>query len=73
MKVIETLHHGDYYNVRRDDIAATFEAFVKFLQGSPYATAVVVPENRYVRKAFDDLIANGHSGFGWAHYTRGGI
>lgn len=70
MRVTEDLHHGDYRNVRTEDIDGTYESFVAMAQRSPYATAVTRAENVYLRKAYDDMMATGRGGFGWAWYIR---
>jgi hypothetical protein len=36
MKVRETIHHGDYYNVREQEIEPTWNGFVDLLMASPY-------------------------------------
>lgn len=71
MLVRETIHHGDYRNTREQEIEPTWEGFVKLLQASPYnagKTAADHVTNKYVAKAFADLLTKGKAEHGWARY-----
>jgi hypothetical protein len=68
MRVTETIHHGDYRNVRTENIEPTFAAFLTFLQASPYKT--MNADSRYLKTAFSNLLTTGRGEFGWATYTQ---
>lgn len=71
MLVRETIHHGDYYNVREQEIDPTWDGFVELLLASPYkgsSTAENLARNKYVAKAFADLLTKGEAEHGWASY-----
>jgi hypothetical protein len=71
IKVRETIHHGDYYNVREVEIKPTWDGFVELLSGSPYAAgndASTLASNRYAAKTFADIINRGRGERGWALY-----
>ncbi|AOY11982.1 hypothetical protein SEA_ADNAMA_134 [Mycobacterium phage Adnama] len=63
--IVETIHHGDYHNVRTGE-ASTYTEFVSFLQASPYAGTATRADNKHVRESWDSLLATGRSEFGWA-------
>jgi hypothetical protein len=80
MIVRETIHHGDYYNVRhfyagvpeyKNGAAMTFERFTELLASSPYNGGKSVIEyaaNTYVSKAYVDLLTTRRADYGWARY-----
>lgn len=71
MLVRVTIHHGDYYNVREQEIEPTWKGFVELLLASPYkgsATAESLARNKYVAEAFIYLLADGVTEYGWARY-----
>ena len=73
VKIRETIHHGDYRNVRTVDIgqALTFAAMSDVLTSSPYGMGKTLEDhakNRYVGKLFTDLLTAGNGEFGWARY-----
>src|SRR6478609_1954312 len=70
MLIEEKICHGAYHNERTAEIADTYPAFVKFLQGSPYAGPAAREDNEYVKKAYADLMATGKGEFGWTRYAR---
>jgi hypothetical protein len=68
--VRETIHHGDYRNVREQTIRLTWEGFTDMLDGSPYNArghAADYARNRYTR-LFADLLTKGRGAHGWARY-----
>lgn len=72
MIVRESIHHGDFRNVRSQKIEPTFAGIVTLLQASPYAagtkTLAEYAGNRYVLRMAADLLASGRGDFGWATY-----
>ena len=73
MKIRETIHHGDYYNVREIDIPPTWAGFVDLMTTSPYRggdTAETLAVNKYAAQTFANLLTLGKGDRGWAHYVR---
>lgn len=69
--VRETIHHGDYYNVREHTMEQTWNGFVRMMSKSPYNAHENVDyyaQNPYVGKLFADLLTSGAGDHGWAHY-----
>lgn len=66
--VRETIHHGDYYNVREATMEQTWEGFTAMLDASPYNAASRYDRNPYVAKLFADLLTKGSGDHGWARY-----
>lgn len=75
MRVTETIHHGDYYNVRTVDMEPTFAGLVAMLQSSPYGsfpawgTVEDYASNRYVAQLLAGLLTRGRGELGWATYV----
>lgn len=67
LRVRETIHHGDYYNVRDETIMPTWDGFAAMLNRSPYP-AHQPSGNRYAAKLFADLLTSGAGDLGWARY-----
>lgn len=70
--VTETIHHGDYRNVRSVTVPRTWAGFVNVLVSSRYAggaTAETLASNKYVAQAFADLLTTGRCEHGWATYV----
>lgn len=71
MRVRETIHHGNYYNVREQMVEPTFAGIVKLLQASPYnggGTLEQYAANQYVTKMAGNLLIKGDGQYGWARY-----
>jgi hypothetical protein len=71
LTVRETIHHGDYRNVREQTIPATWDGFVSLLLASPYNgghNAGWYAKNEYAAELFAGLIERRRGEFGWAHY-----
>lgn len=69
MKVRETVHHGDYRNVREVDMSPTWVGFMRMLQESSYPTDPInATGNPWVALSFAKLITTGKSSRGWADY-----
>ena len=71
INVRETIHHGDYHNVREMKIPPTWDGFVSLMTSSPYAggsTAENLARNGYAARTFADLINKGRASRGWADY-----
>lgn len=71
LTIRETIHHGDYFNVREQTVAPTWDGFVELLQASPYnahANPADHASNRYAAKLFADLLTAGAGEHGWARY-----
>lgn len=77
--VRETIHHGNYRNVREQRIAPTWAGFIELLAASPYNNGGGTSDlselwnlhrahNRYVARLFADLLTRGIGDLGWAHY-----
>ncbi len=68
--ITETIHHGDYYNVRTETIPRTFGGFADFLNRSPYRKPVRLRAgDPIVAGLIADLVDNGKASLGWADYT----
>lgn len=71
MIVTETIHHGDYRNVRTSGDVKTYAAFLTWLRQGPYGkTGATVSTNRYIRKLWVDLRFTGTGHHGWADYQK---
>jgi hypothetical protein len=79
MVIRETIHHGDYRNVRTVDVPApryhsaplTFSGLVSVLSTSPYNAGWPLQkyaDNGYVAQLFVNLLTKGYGEFGWASY-----
>jgi len=68
MTVRETIHHGNYRNVREMTVAPTWAGWVELLQSSPYSMGHDAENNPYVAKAFAKLLTTGKTGHGWAEF-----
>jgi DNA modification methylase len=72
MIVRETIHHGDYRNVREQDIEPTFAGVVDLLMASPYSanSREWYEKNRFVRALAAELLSDApyNASFGWALY-----
>lgn len=67
--VRETIHHGDYYNVREQTIEQTWDGLTELLAASPYnAPTAGQGRNPYVAKLLADLLTKGAGDHGWARY-----
>jgi hypothetical protein len=68
--VRETIHHGNYRNVREQVIPATMAGIRDLLAASPYNANVVdtMTSNPYVMSMAVALLADGYGEFGWASY-----
>ena len=72
--VRETIHHGDYRNVREQTIAPTWAGLLELLSASPYGGGsgdmvnLYRSHNRYVAKLFADLLTTDAGQHGWAIY-----
>jgi hypothetical protein len=69
--VRETIHHGDYRNVREQTIRPTWDGLVALLDASPYNAKghrADYAKNRYVAIMFADLLTKGRGEHGWARY-----
>lgn len=67
----ETIHHGDYRNVREHTMEQTWQGFTAMLDESPYNAhedPTGYARNPYVGKLFADLLTTGAGDHGWAHY-----
>jgi len=73
LTVRETIHHGEYRNVREQTIPATWDGFVSLLLASPYNgghDASWYAKNEFAARLFVDLLNGGHGEFGWTCYER---
>jgi len=78
MLIKETIHHGDYYNVREQSVAPTWQGLIDLLSESPYGRgrdknldAMVNlhrAHNRFVARLLADLLTAGKGQLGWARY-----
>jgi hypothetical protein len=73
MKIRETIHHGDYRNVREQDIEPTFSGVVDLLLASPYSAGhdrEWYEKNVHVHALADELLSDAsyNAAFGWARY-----
>jgi hypothetical protein len=68
MIVHETIHHGDYRNMRTVHIEPTWAGFVSMLQSSPYPMGRDAENNRYAAMSFAKLLRTGRSEHGWARF-----
>lgn len=69
MRIADTIHHGDYYNVREVRLEPDYSAFVDVLNSGPYGGgSSVEPTNKYAFKAYRELIATGEADFGWRRF-----
>ena len=66
--VRETLHHGDFRNVREVTIFPTWAGFVELLASSPYPMGRDAENNRYAARAFADLLTTGKASHGWSTF-----
>jgi len=74
LRVKEVIRHGDYHNEREEEFPSTFDGFLGFLAGGPYAAAGGDhSKNQWVAKAWDDLQSKGMSSFGWAVFHVVGV
>lgn len=69
MIIKETIHHGDYYNVRTLTLRdATYDDFY----GEVRKTCPYRPHgdstNRFERQCWDDLVDTGKGTIGWCRY-----
>ena len=72
LRVKEVIRHGDYHNEREEEFPSTFDGFLGFLAGSPYAAAGDHSKNKWVAKAWEDLQSKGASSLGWADFRVAG-
>jgi hypothetical protein len=71
MIVRETIHHGDYRNVREQRIAPNFAGICDLLAASPYnggKTLEQQAENKFVVRMAAKLLTTGRGEHGWATY-----
>ena len=71
MTVTETIHHGDYRNVRTVTVPRTWAGFVELLTASPYGageSAERLAGNKYAAETFANLLTLGIAERGWATY-----
>lgn len=70
--VRETIHHGDYRNIRTETIDQTWRGFTTMLNRSPYHAGKTNENwndgNVYVARLFADLLTTGKGSLGWARY-----
>lgn len=67
----ETIHHGDYYNVRDvliQETVLSWSTFLASLEDSPYNANRASEPNDYTREAYEAIVKTGHGDIGWARY-----
>lgn len=67
IRIRETIHHGQYYNVTESEGFSVIGAFQNALAASPYNRHVDIA-NKYALACYADLVSTGKGEFGWARY-----
>jgi hypothetical protein len=68
MVIRETIHHGDYFNVRTIEGSSARELLASMGETSPYPFTFDPEHNRFHAEALEDLEGTGKTTIGWARY-----
>lgn len=71
MIVRETIHHGNYRNVREQRVAPSFAGICELLAASPYNGGKTMEQqatNKFVARMVAQLLTTGRGEHGWATY-----